>query len=306
VTTTPEDANLPAVANLMRAATYASVTVAVVLVAVKFFAWITTDSVAILATLVDSLLDALASLFTLIAVRHSLSPADREHRFGHGKAEALAALAQAAFICGSSVLLLFEAFHRLLQPQIISKSEVGIWVMVFSVVVTVALVAFQLFVVKRSGSLAISADSIHYRGDVLVNLAVIVALLSNRWFDNTFIDPLFGAAIALYILYSAWQIVSGALDMLMDRELPLEERQRIREIAIAHPEVSDIHDLRTRRSGQTVFIQLHLELDPKMQLMQSHTIADAVEMELHAAFDSAEVIIHQDPAGLDEGHRQFT
>ena len=289
----------------MRMATYASVIVAVVLVSVKFFAWITTDSVAILATLVDSLLDALASLVTLIVVRHSLSPADREPRFGHGKAEALAALTQAAFICGSSVLLLFEAFHRLLQPQIILKSEVGIWVMVFSVVVTVALVAFQLFVVKRSGSLAISADSIHYRGDVLVNLAVIVALLSSRWFDNTFIDPLFGAVIALYILYSAWQIVSGALDMLMDRELPIEERQRVRDIAIAHPEVSDIHDLRTRRSGQTVFIQLHLELDPKMQLMQSHTIADAVEAELRAAFDNAEVIIHQDPAGLDEGHRQF-
>jgi ferrous-iron efflux pump FieF len=305
VTTTPKDTDLPAAANLMRMATYASVIVAVVLVSVKFFAWITTDSVAILATLVDSLLDALASLVTLIVVRHSLSPADREHRFGHGKAEALAALTQAAFICGSSVLLLFEAFHRLLQPQIILKSEVGIWVMVFSVVVTVALVAFQLFVVKRSGSLAISADSIHYRGDVLVNLAVIVALLSSRWFDNTFIDPLFGAVIALYILYSAWQIVSGALDMLMDRELPIKERQRVRDIAIAHPEVSDIHDLRTRRSGQTVFIQLHLELDPKMQLMQSHTIADAVEAELRAAFDNAEVIIHQDPAGLDEGHRQF-
>ena len=305
MTTTPKDTDLPAAANLMRMATYASVIVAVVLVSVKFFAWITTDSVAILATLVDSLLDALASLVTLIVVRHSLSPADREHRFGHGKAEALAALTQAAFICGSSVLLLFEAFHRLLQPQIILKSEVGIWVMVFSVVVTVALVAFQLFVVKRSGSLAISADSIHYRGDVLVNLAVIVALLSSRWFDNTFIDPLFGAVIALYILYSAWQIVSGALDMLMDRELPIKERQRVRDIAIAHPEVSDIHDLRTRRSGQTVFIQLHLELDPKMQLMQSHTIADAVEAELRAAFDNAEVIIHQDPAGLDEGHRQF-
>ena len=306
MTTTPEDAGLPTAANMMRMATYASVTVAVVLVAVKFFAWITTDSVAILATLVDSLLDALASLFTLIAVRHSLSPADREHRFGHGKAEALAALAQAAFICGSSVLLLFEAIHRLLQPQVLSKTEVGIWVMVFSVVVTVALVAFQLFVIRRSGSLAISADSIHYRGDILVNLAVIVALLSNRWFDNMFIDPLFGAAIALYILYSAWQIVSGALDMLMDRELPPEERQRIREIALAHLDVIDVHDLRTRRSGQTVFIQLHLELDSKMQLMQSHTIADAVEAELHAAFDGAEVIIHQDPAGLDEGHRQFT
>ena len=301
-----EHTDSPTAANMMRMATYASVSVAVVLVAVKFFAWITTDSVAILATLVDSLLDALASFVTLLAVRHSLSPADREHRFGHGKAEALAALAQAAFISGSSILLLFEAAQRLLQPQILSKTEVGIWVMIFSIVVTLVLVAFQLFVVRRSGSLAISADSIHYKGDILVNLAVIAALLSSRWFDNTFIDPLFGAAIALYILYSAWQIVSGALDMLMDRELPPEERQHIREIVLAHSDVIDVHDLRTRRSGQTVFIQLHLELDSKMQLTQSHTIADAVEAELHAAFDGAEVIVHQDPAGLNEGHRQFT
>ena len=306
MTVTPEDAGSPTAASMMRMATYASVTVAVVLVAVKFFAWITTDSVAILATLVDSLLDALASFVTLLAVRHSLSPADREHRFGHGKAEALAALAQAAFISGSSILLLFEAAQRLLQPQVLSNTEVGIWVMIFSIVVTMVLVAFQLFVVRRSGSLAISADSIHYRGDILVNLAVIAALLSSRWFDNTFIDPLFGAAIALYILYSAWQIVSGALDMLMDRELSPEDRQRIRGIALAHSEVTDIHDLRTRRSGQTVFIQLHLELDPKMPLIHSHEIADTVEAELHAAFDGAEVIIHQDPAGLDEGHRQFT
>jgi ferrous-iron efflux pump FieF len=306
VTTPPEISGSPTAANMMRLATYASVSVAVVLVAVKFFAWITTDSVAILATLVDSLLDALASFVTLLAARHSLSPTDREHRFGHGKAEALAALAQAAFISGLSILLLFEATQRLFQPQILSKTEVGIWVMIFSIVVTMVLVAFQLFVVRRSGSLAISADSIHYKGDILVNLAVIAALLSSRWFDNTFIDPLFGAAIALYILYSAWQIISGALDMLMDRELPPEARQRIRDIAVAHSEVREIHDLRTRRSGQTVFIQLHLELDPKMRLMQSHSIADAVEAELHSAFDDAEVIIHQDPAGLDEGHREFT
>ncbi len=289
----------------MRAATYASVSVAVTLIAVKFFAWVMTGSVAVLATLVDSLLDALASFVTLLAVRHSLSPADRDHRFGHGKAEALAALAQAAFISGSSVLLLFEAGQRLLQPQALSKTEIGIWVMVFSIVVTIALVAFQLFVVRRSGSLAISADSIHYKGDVLVNLAVIASLLSGRWLDATFIDPLFGAAIAFYILYSAWQIVSGALDMLMDRELPPEERQRIREIALAHPDVQEVHDIRTRRSGQTVFIQLHLELDPKMQLTRSHEIADTVEDELRAAFGGAEVIIHQDPAGLEEFHPTF-
>ena len=305
MTEAPETVGPPASAKLMRAATYASVAVAVILIAVKFSAWVTTGSVAILATLVDSLLDALASLFTLLAIRHSLVPADREHRFGHGKAEALAALAQAAFISGSSVLLLFQASQRLLQPQVLSRTEIGIWVMIFSIVVTLALVAFQHYVVRRSGSLAISADSIHYKGDILVNLAVIAALFSSRWFDATFIDPLFGAAIAFYILYSAWQIVTGALDMLMDRELPGEERQRIREIALAHPQVQEVHDIRTRRSGQTIFIQLHLELDPKMPLTQSHEIADTVEDELCAAFDGAEIIIHQDPAGLREAHQDY-
>jgi ferrous-iron efflux pump FieF len=275
------------------------------LIAVKFFAWVMTGSVAMLATLVDSLLDALASFVTLLAIRHSLSPADREHRFGHGKAEALAALTQAAFISGSSVLLLFEASERLLQPQALSKTEIGIWVMGFSILITIALVAFQLFVVRRSGSLAISADSIHYKGDVLVNLAVIVSLLSSRWLEATFIDPLFGAAIAFYILYNAWQIVSGALDMLMDRELPREERRRIREIALAHPEVQEVHDIRTRQSGQTVFIQLHIELDPAMQLTRSHEIADIVEDKLRTAFGGAEVIIHQDPVGLEEFHPTF-
>ena len=295
----------PAAATLMRAATYASVTVALTLIAVKFFAWVMTGSVAVLATLVDSLLDALASIVTLLAVKHSLVPADREHRFGHGKAEALAALTQAAFISGSSVLLLFEAGQRLLQPQALFRTEIGIWVMLFSIVVTIALVVFQRFVVRRSGSLAISADSIHYKGDVLVNLAVIASLISSRWFVASFIDPLLGAVIAAYILYNAWQIVSGALDMLMDRELPHEERQRIREIALEHPDVHDVHDLRTRRSGQTVFIQLHLELDPELQLSKSHEIADLVEAKLCAAFSGAEVIIHQDPAGLEEFHQSF-
>ena len=223
----------------MRLATYASVSVACVLIALKTGAWIATESIAMLSTLVDSLLDALASIVSLVAVRHALTPADQEHRFGHGKAEALAAMAQSAFIAGSSVLLLFQAGERFIHPRPLARPETGIWVMVISIVLTIALVAFQLWVVRRTKSVAVAADSLHYKGDILVNIAVIAALVLGSWFGWLYADPIFGTAIAVYILYNAWLIVREALDMLMDRELPDDERQRIREIALAHAEVRE-------------------------------------------------------------------
>ena len=291
--------------RLMRVATYASVTVASILIVVKLTGWLMTDSVAILSSLVDSILDAGASIINLLAVRHALTPADREHRFGHGKAEALAGLAQAAFIAGSAVFLLFQAGERLIDPRLPVQSEVGIAIILFSIVLTLGLVAFQMFVVRRTGSVAISADSLHYRSDLLMNIGVIAALVLTAWFGLAFIDPLFAAAIAAYILYGAVQIFRGAIDPLMDRELPDDQRARIQEIALAHPEVLSLHDLRTRSSGVQTFIQLHLVLDPDMRLIKAHEIADEVEASIMAAFPGAEVIIHQDPDGIEEPHTAF-
>lgn len=288
--------------RLMRLATYASVSVACVLIALKTGAWIATESIAMLSTLIDSLLDALASIVNLFAVRHALIPADREHRFGHGKAEALAAMAQSAFIAGSAVLLLFQAGERFIHPRPLAQLELGLWVMAVSIVLTIALVAFQLWVVKRTRSVAISADSLHYKGDILVNLAVMAALVLGTWFGWTHADPIFGAAIAAYILFNAWLIVREALDMLMDRELPDEERRRIREIAMSHPEVIGVHDMRTRRSGPTCFIQFHLVMDAQLTLLKAHEVSDAVELELQQAFPDAEILVHQDPTGIEEEH----
>lgn len=288
--------------RLMRLATYASVAVACVLIAIKTGAWIATESIAVLSTLVDSLLDMLASLVNLFAVRHALTPADREHRFGHGKAEALAAMAQSAFIAGSAVLLLFQAGERLLHPRIPSQPEVGFVVMGISIVLTIGLVLFQMWVIRRTRSVAISADSLHYKGDVLVNIAVIVALFLGSSFGWALADPLFGTAIAAYILFNAWLIVREALDMLMDRELPEEDRRRIRDLALAHSEVRSLHDLRTRRAGPMCFIQFHLVLDADLTLLQAHEISDAVEVEVRDAFPDAEVLIHQDPTGIFEKH----
>ncbi|MEC8198042.1 MAG: cation diffusion facilitator family transporter [Pseudomonadota bacterium] len=284
----------------MRIASYASVVVAFILIFAKTYAWLATGSVAILSSLIDSFLDALASIVTFVAVRHSLQPADREHRFGHGKVEALAALAQSAFIVGSAVLLLFEAGARALAPRPITESETGISIMLFSIGLTLGLVILQKWAIQRSQSVAISADSLHYKGDLLMNGVVIAAIIIVSETGWTLADPLFGAAIAIYIIWSAYLIVRSSFDMLMDRELPDEEREKIRNIALAHNCVDAVHDLRTRQSGLTYFIQLHLEMDGDIKLLQAHEIADEVELSLMKAYPGAEIIIHQDPAGVEE------
>jgi ferrous-iron efflux pump FieF len=279
--------------------------VAIVLIVAKAVAWVVTDSVSVMSSMLDSLLDLAASMINWLAVRHALTPADREHRFGHGKAEPLAGLAQAAFITGSAVLLGLEAVHRLVQPQPVVNGEVGIAVMAASIVVALLLVVFQRRVIKLSGSVAISADAVHYRSDVILNASVIASLYLSKQFGLPVLDPLFALAIAGYILYSAWNIVQAALDRLMDRELPDRDRARIREIALHHAEIRAVHDLRTRSSGLDVFIQIHLEMDGGMTLQRSHEIADDVERNILREFPNAEVIIHQDPAGIEEPKRTF-
>ncbi len=289
----------------MRGATYAALAVAGLLIVIKTYAWLLSDSVAMLSSLVDSILDALASVINFVAVRHALTPADREHRFGHGKAEALAGLGQAAFIGGSAVFLLFQAGHRLIRPQPVDNGALAITVLVLSIMLTLALVLFQRYVVRQTGSLAISADQLHYTTDLLVNLGIIAGLAAVMGLGWHFVDPLVAAVVAGYILWSAFSIVRDSFDHLMDREFSDAERERVAAIAKTHAEVRDVHDLRTRSSGVQQFIQLHLELDGDLTLIQAHDIADEVEILIADAFPGAEVIIHQDPAGLDEDHPTF-
>ncbi len=291
--------------GLLKAATYASVTVALVLILAKFGAWLFTDSVSLLSTLVDSLLDAAASMINLFAVHQALQPADSEHRFGHGKAEPLAGLAQAAFISGSAAFLLLQAGERLFRPKGIENSDIGIAVMVFAIALTLFLVAFQRSVVRRTGSVAIRADSLHYQADVLVNVSVIVSLLLATKLGWTLADPLFAVAIVGYIVWGAWRIGRAALNLLMDRELPDADRQHIRDIVMAHPGVLDLHDMRTRSSGTQVFIQMHLEFDGDMKLRDVHEISESVMHEVETAFPNAEVLVHEDPQGVDEKRADF-
>ena len=287
-------------ALLMRRATWASVSVAFILIGIKSFAYIMTGSVALLSSLIDSLLDALASVINLLAVRHSLTPADQEHRFGHGKAEALAGLGQAAFITGSSVFLVFEALNHLINPRPVQHGFIGIVVTAVSLVLTIGLLIYQKHVVDRTGSIAIQADSIHYLSDIVLNLSVFAALVLSAYLGLPLADPVFALGIAAYVIHSAWTIVRNAFDQLMDRELPDADRQRILLIATGHREVRDLHELRTRMAGQDLFIQLHLVLDNGISLLNAHRIADEVEAELRQAFPNADILIHQDPEGVEE------
>ncbi|MDG4596268.1 MAG: cation diffusion facilitator family transporter [Candidatus Contendobacter sp.] len=283
------------VGRLLRWATYASVTTATVLIAGKLAAALLTGSVSVLASLVDSMMDVAASLVNLLAVHYSLQPPDREHRFGHGKAEPLAGLVQAAFIAGSAVFLILHAVDRLLHPQPLNDALIGVGMLLFSIAATVLLLAFQHHVIRRTQSTAIRADALHYATDLLTNAATILAL-GLAMLGWPFADPVFAIGIALYILHSAGRIGHEAVQLLMDHELPPEIQARVKEIAHGHARVRGTHDVRTRRSGQTYFIQLHLMLDDQMPLVEAHRIADEVEAAIIAAFPNADVLIHEDPA----------
>lgn len=286
----------------MRLATIAAVASALLLLGLKTWAYFATHSVALLSSLADSALDVMASGLNFMAVRFSLTPADDLHRFGHGKAEPLSALGQATFVAGSGVLILVEATSRFSAPAVVPNSDLGIAVSAASILVTLALVTFQRFVVNRTGSLAITADSLHYTGDLLLNGSVIVALMLSSFGNYSWADPVFGIGISLFILVNATRIAHHAVAALMDMELPEAERRQILAIAQQHPKVRHIHELRTRSSGAQKFIQMHLVLDHTLSLLEAHRIADDVEKAVEAAFPGADIIIHEDPEGVAEFH----
>ena len=288
--TTPADT-----ARLLKLATTASVLTALLLIVGKTAAWLLTGSISVLASLVDSLMDAAASIINLVAVRVSLQPPDEEHRFGHGKVEPLAALAQAAFIAGSAVFLVLHAVDRLMHPRPVEDVMVGIVVMGFAVTATAALLLIQRHVIRRTRSTIVRADSLHYTTDLLTNLGTIAALALTQY-GWSVLDPLFGILVAIYICYGAWHIGHDAFHHLIDRELPDEVRERVKQLARAEPLVRGLHDLRTRQSGAMEIIQLHLELDADLTLGEAHAATDRVEHAIREAFPLADVIIHQDPA----------
>ena len=298
----PKPTPTPDVGRQLRRITTIAVAVAATLAALKLAAWALTGSVSMASSLVDSLLDIGASAVNLWAIRVALKPADHDHRFGHGKAEPLAGLAQAAFVTGSAAFLSLEAVDRLMNPVAVTRGALGIAVMVLATLATLALVTAQRRVARRTGSLAVEADSLHYTGDLLMNGAVIAGLVLSTELGWPWADPVMALAIAAVLMVGAIRILLRAIDQLMDRELPEAMRERI--VAIAHraPEVLDVHDLKTRTSGRQRFVQLHITMDGQLPLARAHAIGDEVTAAILALIPEAEVIVHHDPAGVAEAH----
>ncbi|QDW35221.1 CDF family cation-efflux transporter FieF [Yersinia sp. KBS0713] len=287
----------PQYARLVKAAALSATVLASILLIIKIFAWWHTGSVSLLAALVDSLVDLAASLTNLFVVRYSLQPADEEHTFGHGKAESLAALAQSMFISGSALFLFLTGFQHLASPEPLQDLGVGIWVTLIALFSTLILVTFQRWVVRKTHSQAIRADMLHYQSDVMMNGAILIALALS-WYGFHRADALFALGIGGYILYSALRMGYEAVQSLLDRALPDNERQEIIDIVMSWPGVIGAHDLRTRQSGPTRFIQLHLEMEDRVPLMEAHLLAEQVERALLHRFPGADVLIHQDPCSV--------
>jgi ferrous-iron efflux pump FieF len=286
-------------AKLMRRAAYASLGISICLVGIKAFAYFLSGSVAVLASLADSALDLFTSTLNLVAIRSALTPADDEHRFGHGKAEPLAGLAQGAFIAASATFITIQAIGRFLSPAPLEHGTTALIVMVISLFGAVAIVAYQRYVSKRTGSLAIGADKIHYTGDVVTVGGVILAIVLATEFGWQLADPIIAILVAAALVWAAWSVFLPSYEQLMDRELPNADRERIKDMVLKHPEVTSLHDLRTRAAGLHTFIQMHIELDPAINLLRAHEVSDEVETAVAAAFPNCQVIIHQDPAGVE-------
>lgn len=289
--------------RLTRRAATASMAVALLLLLLKGVALWHGGSVALMGSLADSGLDLIASLVTLLGVRWAAMPADHDHRFGHGKAEALAALFQVTLIAMAATAIAWESLRRLGTGQATGAPELGIGVSVLAIILSLGLVAYQRRIVARTGSLAIGTDALHYQSDLFLNLSVIVALALDHYAGWRGADQLFGLGIASWLGWGAWRSASQAVDHLMDREWSVEERRHFLDIALRHPELRGIHDMRTRSSGPERFVQFHVSVDPEMTVRHAHQVMDQIEEALRREFPGVEILIHPDPYGHGEGER---
>jgi ferrous-iron efflux pump FieF len=288
---------------LKKFAAFLATGISLILIAVKAVAWHLSDSVSLLSSLIDSLVDSFASFLNLIAIYHAAKPADLDHRFGHGKIEALSALGQSLFILGSSVFIFKEAVERFIHPQPLENSGFVIGATIISIILTAILVFIQKRVIQKTNSLAIQADHAHYKTDLFINGGILAVIIGDQYLHIGFLDPFFGAIVGCYIAYASYKILKQSLAILMDRELSETERQKIGHIIRSHPKVHGYHLLRTRSSGTGEFIQCHLELSGSMSLTEAHIISHEVEQKIREAFPNADIILHQDPAHIIEDHR---
>ncbi|CDK99562.1 zinc transporter [Magnetospirillum gryphiswaldense MSR-1 v2] len=292
------------VARLKKAATAASLATATVMIGLKVGAWAITDSISVLTSMMDSILDFSVGLMNFVAVRKALSPANRFHRFGFGKVEPLAVLAEAVFLFGVAIMIIIEAIDRLRHPHPISHAELGAWAMAAVIVLTIGLLIYQRHVIRKTGSLVVQADAIHYAADVMIHVGIIFSLLLSDLAGVFWVDSAFACGVAFYLVWNAKTILSESVGILLDGELPDNERHKIRDLALSHPEVKGVHDLRTRSAGPQKFIQLHVEMNPNLSLRDAHRYTEETIDLILAAYPDAEVQIHEEPVGMPR-HRSW-
>ena len=281
--------------QLMKTASLASMGVAFILIVLKLVTFLLTGSMAILSSLFDSIQDTMTSTVNLIAIRHATVPADKHHSFGHGKAQALGGVSQAFIIGVAALFLLKESIHRLFEPQEITDIGLGIVITIIALILTIILTRFQKYVVKVTGSLSIKADMAHYTGDILMNIGVIVSMVLSFYLGWVYVDALFGIGVAVYLLIVVYQITAESFQMLMDTEMPASFRHKIKELVLSCPKVIDMHDLKTRQSGDCIFVQFCIHLDKDLTLEAAHDIADDIEEKITSASPQTQIIIHIEP-----------
>ena len=291
----------PAARRLNRLASLASLCLACVLIGVKLWAWITTGSIAMLTSAMDAIVDAGAALATFAGVQYAAKPADRDHRFGHGKGEALAAFVQAMFLAGAAVVLVFQSVERLINPEPLSHLGLGLWIIIGSTITAMGLVAMQSWVTRRTASTAIAADRAHYLTDIAVNLAVLAAFLVTGLTGWINADPIFALGISCYMLWNVKSITQHALRQLLDRELPSHDRDNITKAVLAVAGVNALHDLRTRDAGDRVFVEFHLEVDGSMTVTDGHAVSEAAEAAIRVLYpNGVDTVVHIEPAGIND------
>ena len=284
--------------QLIKNASYASIAAGLAIFAIKCVGWTESDSVSLFASLIDSLLDITSAFLNAIAIQIALSPADDNHRFGHNKVQDLAVFAQAVFFIGSGGLTLFVSIKQLHKGHVIQNYESGLISMVLCLVIGFALLVYQTYVIRKTDSQIIKADKIHYISDCASNIAVIISIAGSHYFQK--LDSIFGILISGYIIFSAIEIMRGAVKNLIDEEFSKEDKEKVLQILKNNKDILGVHDLKTRHAGNKAFIQLHIDLNPSISLIDAHYISEKLSEDLLKAFPNGEVIIHQDPLGFDD------
>ncbi len=287
---------------LTRRVTGLSMAVASILVTLKAIVWLATGSVALLASMADSGLDLIASGITFFAVRYAAAPPDAEHRFGHGKAEAFASLIQAGLVFASAALIGRDAIEHLMRPGRLENGGWGVAVMALSIVMTGGLIAAQSDLLRRTASVAVSADRAHYAADLGSNVIALAGIGAAAMFHWSGLDAMAGLAVGAILLFGAVAVFREASSQLMDHELPQAMRERIVALVTEDPRITDVHQLRTRAAGPVVHLQMHADLDPDISLVAAHQAVVAAEKRILGEFPVADIIIHADPRGRAEPH----